>query len=348
MKILAIETSCDETSVSILENNKILSNVISSQLFHSEWGGVVPEIASREHLKNIVLVTEKAFQEASSNNTGDDNQLAINDIDLVAATSHPGLIGALLVGLNYAKGIAASRNIPFVPVNHIQAHLYSVFIENEVEFPFLCLIVSGGHTMLVKVNGFFQHTILGTTLDDAAGEAFDKGAKMLELGYPGGAVIDKLAKTGNKTFHKFPISVTKGNEFDFSFSGVKTALMYYLKKLRSEDKDETFLNDICASYQEAIVKMLFDKTFSAAKQNKIKNIAIVGGVSANSRLKEKFKELSAQGYKIYVPSIQYTMDNAAMIGITAYFMYENSKDKSYFYRSSLDTSAKARLDYENF
>lgn len=415
MRILAIETSCDETSVSILENNKILSNVISSQLFHSEWGGVVPEIASREHLKNIALVTEEAFKKASQslanagsekaqlnnsdeiqkteNNLNGSSQLAINsislnDIDLVAATSHPGLIGALLVGLNYAKGIAASRNIPFVPVNHIQAHLYSVFIENKVEFPFLCLIVSGGHTMLVKVDDFFKHTIIGTTLDDAAGEAFDKGAKMLGLGYPGGAVIDKLGKTGDKNFHKFPISVTKGNEFDFSFSGVKTALMYYLRDLEKSEKgllvktptsrdrlqttaekvvgenpdksgqatnngnkreiNDKLLNDICASYQEAIIKMLYDKTFAAAKKNKIKNIAIVGGVSANSRLKEKFNELTQSGYNIYIPSIQYTMDNAAMIGITAYFMYKNFKDKNYFYRESLNVNAKARLDYERF
>ncbi|HEX2787661.1 MAG TPA: tRNA (adenosine(37)-N6)-threonylcarbamoyltransferase complex transferase subunit TsaD [Ignavibacteria bacterium] len=339
MRILAIETSCDETSVSILENKKILSNVISSQLFHSEWGGVVPEIASREHLKNIVLVTNKALNKA---------QVSMNDIEIVAAASEPGLIGALLVGLNYAKAIAVSKNIPFVPVNHIQAHLYSPFIEHNIEFPYLCLIVSGGHTLLVKVDDFFQHTILGTTLDDAAGEAFDKGAKMLGLGYPGGPMIDKLAKTGDKNFHKFPISVTKDNEFDFSFSGIKTALMYYLKKLRDEDKDETFLNDICASYQEAIVKMLFNKTLSAAKEYKIKNIAIAGGVSANSRLKEKFDELNKSGYNVQIPSIQFTMDNAAMIGITAYFRYENSKNKSYFYRESLNHSAKARLDYVNF
>jgi N6-L-threonylcarbamoyladenine synthase len=339
LKILAIETSCDETSVSILENNKILSNVISSQLFHSEWGGVVPEIASREHLKNIVLVTNEALNKA---------QVSMNDIELVGATSEPGLIGALLVGLNYGKAIAVSRNIPFVPVNHIQAHLYSPFIENSVEFPYLCLIVSGGHTLLVKVDGFFQHTILGTTLDDAAGEAFDKGAKMLGLGYPGGPMIDKLAKTGDKSFHKFPISITKDSEFDFSFSGIKTALMYYLKKLRDEDKDESFLNDICASYQEAIVKMLFDKTLAAAKEHKIKNIAIAGGVSANSRLKEKFGGLKDKGYNVYIPSIEYTMDNAAMIGIAAYFMYENSKDKSYFNRMSLNQNAKSRLDFEKF
>jgi N6-L-threonylcarbamoyladenine synthase len=343
LKILAIETSCDETSVSILENNQILSNVISSQLFHSEWGGVVPEIASREHLKNIVTVTQRALNEALKK-----AQVSMNDVNLIGATSEPGLIGALLVGLNYGKAIAASRNIPFVPVNHIQAHLYSPFIENNVQFPYLCLIVSGGHTLLVKVDGFFRHTILGTTLDDAAGEAFDKGAKMLGLGYPGGPMIDKLAKTGDKNFHKFPISITKDGEFDFSFSGIKTALMYYLKKLRSEDKDETFLNDICASYQETIVKMLFDKALAAAKEYKIKNIAIAGGVSANSRLKEKFGELKDKGYNIYIPSIEYTMDNAAMIGITAYFMYENSKDKSYFNTESLKTNAKARLNYENF
>lgn len=345
MKILAFETSCDETSAAVLENQKVLSNVISSQLFHSEYGGVVPEIASRAHVKNILTITQKALEDSG-------NTLA--DIDAIAATTEPGLIGALLVGMNFGKSIAVSLGKPFIPVNHIHAHLYSNFLgETKPSFPFVSLIVSGGHTMLVLVKDNFSHKVLGRTVDDAAGEAFDKGAKMMGLGYPGGPEIDRRAKQGDEKFHRFPLAHLKNKEFDFSFSGLKTSLLYYLRQIKfneipAGEEKGMLLNNICASYQEAIVNSLFHKTFAAAKKFNIKDIAIAGGVSANSALKQKFNTLSQKGYNIFIPSLQYSTDNAAMIGITAYMRYTASPDKDYFMSESLAVNAKARLDYERF
>jgi N6-L-threonylcarbamoyladenine synthase len=274
MLILGIETSCDETSVSILNDKKILSNIISSQLFHSDFGGVVPEIASREHLRNLLSITKQALKEANHN---------INEIDLIACTSEPGLAGALLIGLNFSKALAFSLNQPFIPVNHIQAHLYSPFLnEEEIEFPFISLIVSGGHTLLIFVEDFFKHKILGNTLDDAAGEAFDKVAKMLGLAYPGGPIIDKLSKKGNKSYHKFPIANTKENEYDFSFSGIKTSVLYHLKNIKFDEiKNDVLISDICASFQDAVVNTLFEKTLRASRKFKTNTISISGGVSAN-------------------------------------------------------------------
>ena len=330
MKILAFESSCDETSVAVLENDTVLSNVVLSQLFHSEWGGVIPETASREHLKNIVQVTEEALQSAN---------IDLKQIELIAATNEPGLIGALLVGLSYAKAIAITLNLPFVPVNHIQAHLYSAFLMDEKpEFPFISLIVSGGHTLLILVEDFFKHKVIGTTVDDAAGEAFDKGAKLLGLGYPGGPMIDKLAQTGDENFHKFPLAYVKDSPYNFSFSGIKTSLLYYLRQSFPDG-----FENICASYQKAIIDSLFQKTLLAAKKYNIKKISISGGVSANTGLKEKFFSLEEKGYKIYVPSLKYSTDNAAMIGITAYYKYINSKDKKYFNSESFNVSASARI-----
>lgn len=341
MITLAIETSCDETSAAVLNDEKVLSNIISTQHYHSKYGGVVPEVASREHLKKITVITGESLSRANIN---------LTDIDLIAATSEPGLIGALLIGLNFAKSIAMTTDKPFIPVNHIEAHLYSNFLEDQkAEFPFLGLIVSGGHTLLILVEDFFCHKIIGKTADDAAGEAFDKVAKLLGLGYPGGAMIDKLAAAGNKNFHKFPASVIKESEFDFSFSGIKTSVLYYLKKIDfEENKNEKLIMDISASFQHAVVNDLFDKTIKATEKYKVKNISVSGGVSANSGLREKFNSLKKDGYKIFFPKPEYSTDNAAMIGLTGYFKYKFSKDRNYFMSESLRQNANPKLDYEKF
>ena len=341
MIILAIETSCDETSASVLENEKVLSNIISSQLYHSKFGGVVPEVASREHLKKITEITDEALNKSGKK---------LKDLDLICATSEPGLIGALLIGLNFGKSLSAVLNIPFVPVNHIQAHLYSNFLcGQKAEFPFLGLIISGGHTLLILVEDFFKHNIIGRTVDDAAGEASDKTAKLLGLEYPGGKQIDENSKKGNKDFHKFPISHLKDNEFDFSFSGIKTSVLYFLRDIDySNKKNDKLLFDICASFQETMVKTLFDKTLKAAKKYKVKNIAISGGVSANSGLRERFCGLIEKGYKIYFPDTEYSTDNAAMIGLTGYYKYKFSENKEYYRLESLSQNASPRLNYSEF
>ncbi|MDQ3194644.1 MAG: tRNA (adenosine(37)-N6)-threonylcarbamoyltransferase complex transferase subunit TsaD, partial [Bacteroidota bacterium] len=293
MLTLAIETSCDETSAAVLSNDKVLSNIISSQLFHSRYGGVVPEVASREHLKKIVEVTDNSLKMS---------KVKLEEIDLIAATYEPGLIGALLVGLNFAKSLSVILNKPFIPVNHIQAHLYSNLLgDQRAEFPFLGLIVSGGHTLLILVEGMFMHKVLGRTIDDAAGEAFDKVAKLLSLGYPGGPLIDRNAKSGNKDFHKFPLANIrmKDSEYDFSFSGIKTSVLYFLRKIEFEkNKNEVLINDICASFQEAVVRSLYDKTFEASVKYGVKQISVSGGVSANSGLRDKFNSLKERGYKV--------------------------------------------------
>jgi N6-L-threonylcarbamoyladenine synthase len=344
MNILALETSCDETSAAVLKDDLVISNVISSQLFHNRYGGVVPEIASREHTKNIVLIAEEALKQAN---------LSINDIELITATTEPGLIGALLVGMNFGKALAASADIPFVPVNHIHAHIYSNFLgEEKPDFPFLSLVVSGGHTLLVKVDGFFNHQILGSTIDDAAGEAFDKVAKMLGLGYPGGPIIDKLAKEGDPVFHKFPLSRLK-TKYDFSFSGIKTSVLYYLRDIKFNemadgDEKQKLVNNICASFQKTMIDMLVNNVIEASKECNIRTICIAGGVSANSGLKERLSSLEKEGYKIFIPSLEYSTDNAAMIGITGYHMYKNSPNKEYFLRESFAKEGKPRLDKENF
>jgi len=335
--IFAIESSCDETSASILENNNVLSNIISSQIFHKEYGGIVPELASRAHIESIDRIANRAFQEA---------EVDKKNIDLAAATQGPGLIGSLLVGYTYSKAFSVANKIPFIGINHIESHLFSCFIgNNEIQFPFISLVVSGGHTILFLVTNYDEYKVLGQTQDDAAGEAFDKTAKMLGLEYPGGPQIDKNAKDGNEIYHKFPISNIKNNIYDFSFSGIKTSVLYFLRKTFGDDKANIPLNDICASFQKAIVDSLLQKTLLAAKNFNVKNIAVSGGVSANSRLREKFKELEYAGYKIYFPEIKYSTDNAAMIGYTAYLKYKFS-DKTKF-SSSLLEPAFARFDYNN-
>lgn len=310
----AIESSCDETSASILSNEKVLSNVISSQLFHKEYGGIVPELASRAHISSIDTIVSEAFRKSG---------VKVSEIDLVAATRGPGLIGSLLVGFNYAKGLALSQNIHFMGINHIEAHLFSCFIgDATVEFPFIALVVSGGHTMIFLVESFFEYRILGQTQDDAAGEAFDKVAKMLGLEYPGGPIVDELAKTGNPDFHKFPVSNIREKEFDLSFSGIKTSVLYFLKKNYIGTEAKIPVNDICASFQKAVITSLVSKTMKAAEKFNIKNVAVSGGVSANSALRLAFNEYAATGYNIHFPKKVYSTDNAAMIGYLAYSRFK--------------------------
>lgn len=337
----AIETSCDETSASILKDNKVLSNIISSQQFHTEYGGIVPELASRAHINFIDKVSCTAFKESG---------IKPDKINLVSATQGPGLIGSLLVGLNYAKAFSVAKKIKFIGINHIESHLYSCFIgEKDIEFPFISLIVSGGHTILIIVKDYFKYKILGQTQDDAAGEAFDKAAKMLGLEYPGGPIIDNLAREGNAKFHKFPVSYVKENPYDFSFSGIKTSLLYYLRKnytdIKAElSKNKMLLKDICASYQKAVINTLVEKTLLAANNYGIKKIAVSGGVSANSRLRSEFKKYTEQGFSVYFPQKEYSTDNAAMTGYTAYLKFRYSKIN----RTMLEEPAFARFDYDNF
>ncbi len=339
--ILAFESSCDETSVAVLHNDKVLSNVILSQEYHKAFGGVIPEIASREHLRKITEMTEKALEKSG---------LELKDINFIASTSEPGLIGAILIGLNFAKSLAASLNVPFVPVNHIHAHLYSAFLGNDKpQFPFLALIVSGGHTLLVLVEDFFKHKILGTTIDDAVGEAFDKAAKMMGLGYPGGPLIDKYAKNGDINYRKFPIAQLKNSKYNFSFSGLKTSVLYFLKEIEYEkNKSDELISSIAASFQHTAVDTLFLKVKKAMKEYKINYVTVSGGVSANSYLKKRFLELQTGNVKINIPESIYSTDNAAMIGITAYYKYIKSKNKDFFLKESLSVKARPRLDYENF
>lgn len=339
--ILAFESSCDETSVAVLKNDKVLSNVILSQEYHHNFGGVVPEIASREHLRKIVSMTDSALIKAN---------VKLENINLIAATSEPGLIGAILIGLNFAKSLAASLNIPLVPVNHIHAHLYSAFlVEEKPTFPFLALIVSGGHTLLVLVEDFFKHKTLGTTIDDAVGEAFDKVAKMMGLGYPGGPLIDKYAIDGDINFHKFPIADLKKAKYNFSFSGLKTSVLYFLKEINyNENKSDELIKNISASFQHTAVETLFLKVKKALKEYSINYVTVSGGVSANSYLQRTFKTLEEKNIKVNIPELLYSTDNAAMIGITAYYKYVKSQNKDYFLRESLAVKARPRLDYDNF
>jgi len=315
VNILAIETSCDETSASVVSDGvKIKSNVISSQIaVHAKFFGVVPELASREHIKNINPVIETALKEAGI--TWADFS---KKIDAISFTSGPGLAGALLVGALSAKSLASVFNKPLIPVNHLEGHIYSPYIENKsVKPPFLSLIISGGHTELIIVKDFGKYEFLGATRDDAAGEAFDKAAKMLGLSYPGGPVIDKRAQDGDAKAVNFTRPYLKGS-WDFSFSGIKTALLNYLKK--NPVKNEKHLNDICASFRQAIAETLCFKAFEAAEKFGLKQIALGGGVSANSLIRELFvKTGKKKKIKVFIPSLKYCTDNAAMIACAAYF-----------------------------
>ena len=312
--ILAIESSCDETSVAICYNGKITANVIANQTIHENYGGVIPELASRVHQQNIVPAVQQALTIAKVNK---------NELNAVAFTRGPGLLGALLVGISFAKSFALALDLPLIAVNHMQAHILAHFIDDPMpKFPFLCLTVSGGHTQIVLVKDYFDMEIVGETLDDAAGEAFDKTAKILDLPYPGGPLIDKYAKDGNPLAYKFPEPQIQG--LNYSFSGFKTAILYFIRdnKIKNPQFVEENLADICASVQYSIVNILLNKLKKAAKQYNIKEIAIAGGVSANSGLRSTL--LATQdtlGWKVYIPAFQYCTDNAGMIAIAGYHKY---------------------------
>ena len=322
MRVLGIETSCDETSAAVLDDGVVLSNVISSQLVHAQYGGVVPELASRAHQKLIVPVVMEALARAG---------VGQEDLGGVAATHGPGLAGALLVGLSFAKAFAYGLGVPFTGVNHMEGHLYSNLLAEERHgYPFLSLIVSGGHTMLVLVREPFVHTVLGQTRDDAAGEAFDKVAKMLGLGYPGGPVIDRLGREGNPHAVEFPRAYLEESSYDFSFSGVKTAVLYHLKRTRPAnpgapraDFDRTETADLCASFQEAVIDVLVAKTVKAAQATGVHDVTIAGGVSANSRLRARLTEALARiSRRLWFPPLEYCMDNGAMIALVGQMRLE--------------------------
>ncbi len=318
--ILAIESSCDETSVAILDDRKVLSNIIANQDIHQHYGGVVPELASREHQKNIVPVIQEAIRKAA---------ISKSEIEAIAFTRGPGLMGALLVGVSFAKSFAQALNIPMIEVNHMQAHILAHFIEIKKDqtypsFPFLALTVSGGHTQIVRVDDYLDMTILGSTLDDAAGEAFDKAGQLLGLAYPAGPKIDELAKKGDPEKFEFPYPRVQG--LNFSYSGLKTAILYFLQKEVKRDANfiKDNINDLCASIQHAIVRILIGKLKRASEETGIKTVTIGGGVSANSYLAKKLREMGTKKrWEVFIPPLEFTTDNAAMIGVTAYYKYLN-------------------------
>ena len=322
MMILGVETSCDETSASVIEDNKVLSNVISSQLIHSEFGGVVPELASRAHIRLIGPIVKEALKKAG---------VKLNELDGLAVTNGPGLVGALLVGLNYIKGLSLALNIPYTGVNHIEGHLYGTLLsQNEYRFPIIFLVVSGGHTQIVLMKDNLSYEIIGKTRDDAVGEAFDKGGKMMGLGYPAGPVIDKLAQKGDKKFHKFPHGLSKYDTFDFSYSGLKTSLLVFLQD-KTEDYIKKHLPDICASYQAAAIDVLVQKALKAAEKYGVKRIGIAGGVAANSYLRSELqKACDKRDITLYIPELVYCTDNAAMIARVGleYLKHDKKSDQS--------------------
>ncbi|MVO10720.1 tRNA (adenosine(37)-N6)-threonylcarbamoyltransferase complex transferase subunit TsaD [Flavobacterium sp. TP390] len=332
---LAIESSCDDTSAAILCNDKVLSNIVARQAIHEEYGGVVPELASRAHQQNIVPVVDVALKKAN---------VTKNDLNCIAFTQGPGLMGSLLVGGSFAKSMSMALQIPLIAVNHMKAHILAHFIDEEnfdkPTFPFLALTISGGHTQIVQVNSFFDLKIIGETTDDAVGEAFDKSAKILGLPYPGGPLIDKYAQEGNPKAFRF--TKPKVDGLDFSFSGLKTQILYFIQKNQAVNPNfiEENRNDICASIQHTIINILIDKLKLAVQQTGIKQIAIGGGVSANSGIRKTLKETESKwGWKTYIPKFEYTTDNAAMIGIVGYYNYlENNFDTN-------DIVSKARIEF---
>lgn len=333
--ILGIESSCDDTAASVLHNGAVLSNVIASQNVHKEYGGVVPELASRAHQQNIVPVVHHALKIAG---------IEKEQLNAIAFTRGPGLMGSLLVGTSFSKSIAMGLNIPLIEVNHMQAHILAHFIEEEgfdkPEFPFLAMTISGGHTQVVKVHDYFNLEILGETLDDAVGEAFDKSGKILGLGYPAGPEIDKRAKLGNPKAFKFTKPNVEG--LNFSFSGLKTAILYFIQEETSKNKNfiEENLNDICASIQYTIIEILMDKLKLASKLTGINQIAIGGGVSANSGIREALKKGEHKyGWKTFIPKFEYTTDNAAMIAIVGYLKF---LEKDF---TNVSVTASARLKF---
>ena len=334
--ILGIESSCDDTSAAVLRGNVLLSNVIASQAVHVKYGGVIPELASRAHQQNIIPVVDTALKEAG---------ITADDLDAIAFTRGPGLVGSLLVGVSFTKGLSIARNIPMVEVNHLQGHILSHFIDlpdrqlPHPEFPFLCLLVSGGHTQIVRVDAPTRMEIIGTTIDDAAGEAFDKCAKVMGLPYPGGPVIDRLAKEGDPKAFRFAHPHVDG--FDYSFSGLKTSFLYTLRDAVAGDPNfiEEHKADLCASLQGTIVEILLDKLVRASKDTGIRDIAIAGGVSANSGLRNGIVETGRRrGWRTFLPEFKFTTDNAAMIAMAGYYRYKQGEF------SSLDVSPEARME----
>jgi N6-L-threonylcarbamoyladenine synthase len=324
--ILAIESSCDDTAAAVLHNDKVLSNVVANQLIHNQYGGVVPELASRAHQQNIVPVIDAALRKAN---------IQKEQLSAIAFTQGPGLMGSLLVGSSFAKSMSLALQIPLIAVNHMHAHILAHFIDEEgfekPKFPFLALTISGGHTQIVRVDGFFDMTIIGETTDDAVGEAFDKSAKILGLPYPGGPLVDKYAQLGNPK--AFPFTKPRVPGLDFSFSGLKTAILYFIQKKKLENPNfiDENTNDICASIQHTIIEILMDKLKLAVKETGIKQIAIGGGVSANSGIRNTLKEAENKyGWKTFIPKFEYTTDNAAMIGIVGYqkFLSEHFETSS--------------------
>lgn len=315
--LLAIESSCDDTSASVLCNDKILSNIVANQSVHEQYGGVVPELASRAHEKNIVPVVHQALQKAG---------ITKEQLSAIAFTQGPGLMGSLLVGGSFAKSLSLALDIPLLGVNHMQGHILAHFIDEEgfdkPEFPFLAMTISGGHTQIIKVTDYFEMEVIGETTDDAVGEAFDKSAKILGLPYPGGPLIDKYAQLGNPVFE---FTKPKVDGLNFSFSGLKTQILYFIQKKTKENPNfiEENLNDICASIQHIIIEIIMDKLKKAVKETGISQIAIGGGVSANSGIRKTLKEAEQKyGWKTFIPKFEYTTDNAAMIGITGYLKYK--------------------------
>lgn len=316
--ILGIESSCDDTSAAVSDNTKILANVIANQNIHKKYGGVVPEFASRAHQQNIIPVIDIALKEA---------KIAKNDLDAIAFTRGPGLLGSLLVGTSFAKSMALGLDIPIIEVNHLHAHILAHFIDDEENpekpgFPFLCLIVSGGHTQIVLVRNYFDTEIVGQTIDDASGEAFDKAAKIMGLPYPGGPLIDKMAKDGDPEAFSFPEPRIPG--YDYSFSGLKTSFLYFLRDNLKKDSNfiEKYKNDLSASIQRTIINVLMKKLEAAASELGIKDVTVAGGVSANSELRTTLIETGKRlGWRVFIPKFEYCTDNAAMVAVTGYFKY---------------------------
>ena len=333
--VLGIESSCDDTSAAVLRGNTLLSNVIASQAVHKEYGGVVPELASRAHEQNILPVVSEAIKRAG---------ISASDLDAIAFTRGPGLLGSLLVGVNYAKGLAMSLGIPMVEVNHLHAHVMAHFIEEEgeehksPEYPFLCLLVSGGNSQIILCHSPYKMEIIGQTIDDAAGEAFDKCAKVMGLGYPGGPIVNRLANEGNPNAFKFAKPNVPG--YDYSFSGLKTSFLYTLRdelKLNPNFVEEN-KEDLCASLQHTVIEILMKKLRLAAKDLKIKHVAVAGGVSANTGLREAFVEHARRyGWSIYIPKFAYTTDNAAMVAMSGHYNYLEGK------QNTMDTVPYARV-----
>lgn len=331
--LLAIESSCDDTSAAVLQDDKILSNIVANQSVHQKYGGVVPELASRAHEKNIIPVVHQALSEAG---------VTKEQLSAIAFTQGPGLMGSLLVGSSFAKSMSLALDIPLIGVNHMQGHILAHFIDEEgfdkPTFPFLAMTISGGHTQIIKVTDYFEMEVIGETTDDAVGEAFDKSAKILGLPYPGGPLIDKYAQQGEPIY---PFTKPKVEGLNFSFSGLKTQILYFIQKMTKENPNfvEENLNNICASVQHIIIEIIIDKLKLAVKETGIPQIAIGGGVSANSGIRKALKEAEEKyGWKTFVPKFEYTTDNAAMIGITGYLKYK----KDLF--DSISITSKARMD----